>query len=156
MNKWGQVFALCSFFIGLFGTLTGYGQGAITLRSAIIIAPSSVTLNTPVGYSLYVSDGILTERLRISTKNGSNWADYVFEPTYRLTPLPQVRQFIEKHGHLPDIPSATEVAQKGIDVAETQRLLLQKIEELTLYVIRQDAQISKLRNKVRRLEQAKK
>jgi len=156
MKNWGNIYTFCGLLIGLIWGQHVYSQGQITLRSAVIIAPASVTLNTPVGCSLYVSEGILTERLRISTKNGSNWADYVFEPTYHLLPLPQVKQFIEQHGHLPDVPSATEIAKTGIDVADTQRLLLQKIEELTLYVIRQDEQLSRLRQKVKRLEQSKK
>ena len=156
MKNWGPIYTFFSLFIGLIWGSSAYAQGPITFRSAVIIAPTSLTLNTPVGYSLYVSDGILTERLRISIKNGSNWADYVFEPAYKLAPLPKVKQFIEQHGHLPDVPSATEITKTGIDVADTQRILLQKIEELTLYLIRQDEQMSRLRQKVKRLEQSKK
>jgi hypothetical protein len=155
MNTFYKIFVLVGLF-SCFALIPTYAQGPITFRSAVIIAPTSITLNTPVGYGLYVSDGILTERLRISIKNGSNWADYVFEPSYKLAPLPQVKQFIEQYGHLPDVPSATEIAKSGVDVADTQRLLLQKIEELTLYVIRQDEQIRRMRQKIKRLEHSKK
>lgn len=63
------------------------------------------------------------------------WADYVFDDDYSLRPLTAVEQFIEANGHLPDVPSAAEVATGGLQVGETQATLLRKIEELTLYAI---------------------
>ena len=59
----------------------------------------------------------------------------MFDQKYRLPSLAEVEQFIKEHQHLPDIPSATEVEQNGLDLGENQALLLKKIEELTLYVI---------------------
>lgn len=66
----------------------------------------------------------------------SGWADHVFAPDYDLMPLSAVESFIAKHGHLPGVPSAADVAANGVDVGETQALLLEKIEELTLHLIR--------------------
>lgn len=63
------------------------------------------------------------------------WADFVFEDTYKLKPLSEVETFIKENKHLPEVPSETEVLDKGIDVAKMDALLLQKIEELTLYMI---------------------
>ena len=64
-----------------------------------------------------------------------NWSDYVFSPDYKLPSLESVSSHIEEHKHLPDIPSAEKIATEGINVSEMQGKLLQKIEELTLYLI---------------------
>jgi hypothetical protein len=65
----------------------------------------------------------------------TGWSDFVFHPSYQLKPLIEVEKFIKTNGHLEDIPSAAEVEQNGVNVGEMQKLLLQKVEELTLYVI---------------------
>lgn len=62
-------------------------------------------------------------------------ADYVFAKDYPLMPLHKVEQYIKNNSHLPDVPSATEIKDKGLSMGEMQNKLLQKIEELTLYVI---------------------
>jgi hypothetical protein len=81
---------------------------------------------------LSVNGNIKAQKL-IVTQNG--WADYVFDSSYQLKPLSQVESFIQQHKHLPDIPSAKEIQDKGVDVGNNQALLLKKIEELTLYMI---------------------
>lgn len=65
----------------------------------------------------------------------SNWSDFVFEDGYDLPSLSEVESHIAEHGHLPDIPSAAHIQENGLAVAEAQTLMMQKIEELTLYVI---------------------
>lgn len=63
------------------------------------------------------------------------WPDYVFAPDYRLPPLAEVEQYVQANGHLPAIPTAATVQAEGQDVGHIQALLLQKVEELTLYLI---------------------
>ncbi len=82
------------------------------------------------------------------------WPDYVFHPTYQLQPLSEVSRFIETNKHLPGMPSAKEVEKKGLDVGDTQALLLKKIKKLTLYNIdlkkeneKQQAPINRLQKK---------
>jgi len=70
-----------------------------------------------------------------------NWPDYVFKPHYNLRSLSEVEQYIKTHQHLPDVPSEKEVKANGIDVGETQAILLRKIEELTLYMIKQEKEL---------------
>ncbi|SHF94840.1 coiled-coil domain-containing protein [Dysgonomonas macrotermitis] len=65
----------------------------------------------------------------------TGWADFVFASDYKLRPLEEVKAHIEEHKHLPDIPSEKEVKENGVSLGEMQAKLLQKIEELTLYVI---------------------
>ncbi|MEM0502520.1 MAG: hypothetical protein QXE07_03205 [Thermoplasmata archaeon] len=64
-----------------------------------------------------------------------SWADEVFEENYKLMDLIELRNYIKKHKHLPEIPSEEEIKEKGYDQHELNRLLLKKIEELTLYII---------------------
>lgn len=75
------------------------------------------------------------------------WADYVFAPDYKLRSLGDVENFINENKHLPDVPSEKEVKANGVDVGNMNAILLQKIEELTLYIIEQNKRIEKLEKK---------
>ena len=77
----------------------------------------------------------------------SHWYDHVFYPDYTLRPLPELEQFIKQNQHLPEIPSAQEVEQNGLDLGDMQGKLLLKIEELTLYILDLQKQIDELKNK---------
>lgn len=76
------------------------------------------------------------------------WPDYVFNENYRLMPLNEVKNYITEFGHLPNVPTEQEVKEKGVDLGEMDRILLEKIEELTLYIIQQQREIEKLRNEI--------
>ncbi|MEO6832008.1 MAG: hypothetical protein ABI169_07390 [Chitinophagaceae bacterium] len=104
--------------------------------------------STPGNYSLYVENGILTEHVRVSSKTGTEWADAVFDRSYKLMTLHELQKYIECNHHLPDIPSAQEVKANGIDLAEIDKKLLQKVEELTLYVIKQQKEIDMLKRRL--------
>ncbi len=99
------------------------------------------TAANPGNYKLAV-EGKIGAR-EIDVKTGS-WADFVFDQDYALPGLEQVDTYIQAHHHLPDLPSEAEVLENGISLGEMQKLLLQKIEELTLYVIDQQKQIKQL------------
>ena len=75
----------------------------------------------------------------------SGWSDFVFESDYDLPTLEEVEKHIQEKGHLKDIPSAKEVEENGISLGEMNAKLLQKIEELTLYVIAQNKEIQELK-----------
>jgi len=78
------------------------------------------------------------------------WSDFVFKPSYKLKSLNEVEQFIQTHGHLPEIPSETEVKQNGLNMGNMQSKLLQKVEELTLYIIEQQKQINQLKQELKK------
>ena len=109
---------------------------------------------TPAGYSLYVGQGLLAEKVKVAIKNTDDWSDKVFAPGYRLAPLGEVAQYIQQHQHLPGIASAEEVVKEGIDVAQMNAKLLEKIEELTLYVVTLHKEVEELRQQ--RTQPAKK
>jgi hypothetical protein len=82
----------------------------------------------------------------------TGWADYVFQPAYRVRPLAEVNAYIQQHRRLPDMPSAEEVREKGVGVGEMQVKLLAKIEELTLQMIQMDRQNKELQARLAGLE----
>lgn len=110
---------------------------------------------TPDGYKLFVEDGILTEKVRVSVKTTANWADYVFAPEYNLMPLSEVEKFTKENNHLPNVPSAKELTENGLDVAQMDAKLMEKVEELTLYLIEQNKQIEQLKAEVKTLKEQK-
>lgn len=67
--------------------------------------------------------------------NLDNWSDYVFDKSYPLMPLSELQQFIQKNNHLPNVPSAKEMTDNGLNVAQSSIIFMEKIEELTLYVL---------------------
>jgi hypothetical protein len=71
--------------------------------------------------------------------------DYVFSSTYDLMPLTELRSYIQTNHHLPNIPSAEELSSQPVDLGELERLLLEKVEELTLYVLELEEQINTLK-----------
>ena len=81
------------------------------------------------------------------------WADFVFTPDYKLPSLQQIEAYINKNGHLEDIPSEEEALANGIDLGQMNTLLLQKVEELTLYLIDQNKKLEKQEERIKALEQ---
>ena len=73
-----------------------------------------------------------------------SWPDYVFAEDYELPSLKEVEASINKYQHLPGVPSASEVSKDGLMVGEMQKILMEKVEELTLYTIAQQKQIDLL------------
>src|SRR5690606_12645856 len=84
-------------------------------------------------YLFYVGGKAVCEELKI--KLSANWPDFVFAKNYPLMPLTEVENYIEENQHLPNVPTAQEVKEKGIETGEMFRIQMQKIEELTLYLI---------------------
>ena len=90
--------------------------------------------SNPNNYTLAVNGKIGAKGVQVENTS-TTWPDYVFAEDYDLKSLLEVENFIRENQHLPEIPSADEVAQKGQNLGEMNALLLKKIEELTLYVI---------------------
>jgi hypothetical protein len=98
---------------------------------------------TPGGYKLAVDGKAICTELLVRLV--PNWPDYVFNNQYKLRGLNEVEDFIKKNNHLPGIPSAKEVESNGVNVGEMQKLQMEKIEELTLYIIELKKEIEKLK-----------
>lgn len=97
-------------------------------------------------FNVFVSKGILSADYAIAPQN--TWADFVFSETYSLPEIAEVEFFVKENGHLPGVPSATEVSCNGYSQHDMNKVLLQKIEELTLYTIQQQKEIELLRKEI--------
>lgn len=123
----------------------------ITAGSRIVVG---VNAATPLGtHKLCVGGSITAEELNIELQ--ADWPDYVFASDYKMQPLCEIEAFIGENQHLPGIPSAREMQQNGQKVGETQRLMMEKIEELFLHVIALEKQIGSLQNENQQLRQAR-
>jgi hypothetical protein len=96
------------------------------------------TTQTNAAYKLDVNGNIRANQIVVNTTG----ADFVFSPSYRLLPLSKLNKFIITNHHLPEITPAKEMQVEGLNVGESQTRLLQKVEELTLYLIEKDKQVN--------------
>lgn len=129
-------------------------NGAITLNGDMTLNGPTLlngrvgvnTENTTGDYALAVDGGIITTKVHIQDVN--DWEDRVFDGDYALMSLGKVEAYVAANRHLPGVPSEAEVKAEGFDLAVMQAVLLGKIEELTLYTIRQQREIDSLRDLV--------
>jgi trimeric autotransporter adhesin len=97
------------------------------------------------GYRLSVDGKIAAEEVLVDLD--ADWPDYVFKSDYKLKSLEEVKAHIQEKGHLPNVPSAKEVQENGILLGNMNKVLMEKIEELTLYILQQEERIKKLEEK---------
>lgn len=132
---------------------TGVGtytpNAKLHVNGAMLIGSNANRIAT--GYSLSVAGKIMcTEITALPT---ASWPDYVFSKNYPLLPLDKLEKFIDKEQHLPNIPSANEISKAGIPLADMTTKMIEKIEELTLYLIALNKKNCELTDKVKKLEQ---
>jgi hypothetical protein len=101
--------------------------------------------------TLNVVGGIITDSLKIAPVD--KWADHVFDSGHKLLPINELQDFIKQNGHLPNIPSKQEVSKNGLELVEFNALLLEKVEELTLYILEQAKKQDELTKRLQSLEQ---
>ena len=135
-----------------FGTVASNDNGRLIMRvnggDRFYLHPDGrISIGTSVpasGYLLNVKGKMIGEEVRVQLQ--ANWPDYVFQKDYSLRTIPELAQFIQEKKHLPGIPSAAEM-NGGQDLGEIQRRLLEKIEELTLYIIQLEKRLADLEKK---------
>ncbi|MFH6983760.1 hypothetical protein [Marinoscillum luteum] len=98
------------------------------------------TTNPDPNFKLSVNGSIRSKEVKVE----ANWSDFVFYDNYELRTLEEVEKHIAENGHLPEIPSEAEVTENGINLGEMNAKLLQKIEEITLYMIDINKQVQQL------------
>jgi hypothetical protein len=140
------------------GTLASNDLGRFIVRvnggDRMFVHPDgrvSIGTATPAtGYLLSVNGKIISTEVRVELN--VNWPDYVFNRNYKLPSLKSVEEFIAKYNRLPNIPSAEEVKKNGIELGDMNKRLLEKVEELTLYMIKQDKELETLKQKINSIE----
>lgn len=146
-----------------FGIGAGYSGGNLPLntQNKEHIAIYTNYSSRYVGIGTTEPDARLTVKGDIHTREvkvdlaGAVAPDFVFKKDYDLQTLRQVEEYIIQNSHLPDVPSAKEMEENGIEFKKMNLKLLQKVEELTLYLIEQDKKINRLENEVQELKTSK-
>jgi trimeric autotransporter adhesin len=115
------------------------------------------------GNSLIVKGGVLSKEVNVKVEGSESWPDYVFQPSYKRMSLDEVEKFISVNKHLPNVPSAAEMAIMGNNLGKTDVKLLEKVEELTLYLLEmkktndaQSAELQSLKNQMNKLKKNRK
>jgi len=133
------------------GTVSSNETGKFIVRTngadrVFVDAGGNVSIGTSAvasGYKLSINGKAICEELKVQLSG--NWPDYVFRKEYNLMPLSQLEQFINTNQHLPNIPKASEIEKSGIEVGDMQKRMMEKIEELTLYIIDLQKQVEELK-----------
>lgn len=136
---------------GYFAPLLFKSNGDVIIAGAQNATNGNVGIGTTdtKGYKLAVNGDAMFTRIKVKTY--STWPDFVFGEDYKLLPLQELETYVKMHNHLPDVPSAEEVAKEGVDVGEMNKILLQKIEELTLHLIEQGKKIAAQQQRINEL-----
>lgn len=120
----------------------GQVNGNIGVSGNVLIGK---TTQTNTSYKLDVAGVVRANSIVVNTTG----ADFVFDDKYKLRPLSELKNYVQSNRHLPEIPSANQMKENGMDVGELNKRLLQKIEELTLYLIKQETRIRKLETQLK-------
>lgn len=149
-NSNSPAYGVYGYALGGSTNWAGYFSGDVYVSSDMRIA----TTTQAAGYELSVNGQIACEEVLV--EDSGSWPDFVFLDDYNLMSLEDLEQNIKTNGHLPGIPSASEVEENGIMLGDMQKKVLQKVEELTLYTIEQQKMIKELQQKVEDLEKENK
>ncbi len=126
----------------------------LTTERVVILNTGNVGINTTAPLErLHVVGNVRVDGDLIWTDSGASVPDYVFDSGYKLMGIDELGKFIASEKHLPNIPSANEIKDNGLNVSDFQMKLLEKIEELTLYIVHKNAEITELNNRLKALEQ---
>ena len=127
------------------GTNLNYSSGKVSIGN---FTGNQATIGN---YKLYVEGGIISESVKVALKTSGDWSDYVFNNDYKLMSLEETEKFVKTNKHLPGVPSADELVKAGgFDLAKMDAKLLEKVEELTLYLIKQQKEIEELKKEVKK------
>ncbi|GHE75018.1 hypothetical protein [Roseivirga thermotolerans] len=130
-----------------FGVTTAVGK-VFSINNAGALVHNGTSF---FGQKMIVDNDIESKKVKVTATPGTV-PDYVFKPDYELRSLPELESYIKANSHLPNMPSAKEVEANGQDVGDMQLKLLEKIEELTLYIIEQNKKVLQLEQEILELK----
>ena len=138
------------------GDLKFVGDGVVRMlirdnNGAVGIGVASAS-EIPSGYLFAVGGNIISEEVRVDLMG--SWPDYVFQDDYELRSIEELEQSIQEKGHLPGIPSAHEVENNGLHLGDMQKRMMEKIEELSLYIIQLNEENKALKSEIENIKEA--
>lgn len=145
-NSGGSAIGVYGYASGTSASWAGYFSGSTYISTDLRVA----TTTAATGYAVSVNGKIACEEVLV--QDAASWPDYVFDEKYNLMSLEDLERSINKNNHLPGLPSAETVKENGFELADMQKRILEKVEELTLYTIEQDKQIKNLQQEMENLK----
>lgn len=136
---------------------TNYLNSGQTRETFVVMGNGATHIGEKWGNGVY-KDALLSVYGQVVARSfhvtidGANWADYVFKSDYPLMPLNEVEAYYETNHHLPEVPSAADLDAKGLDIAGMESILLKKIEELTLYIVKQQKEIDVMKHQLKEFQ----
>ncbi|MEO6038868.1 MAG: hypothetical protein ABIQ93_10675 [Saprospiraceae bacterium] len=123
------------------GSLNVTTNATVNGNATVLQKMSVGTATQSPTYNLSVQGGIISDEVRVQLQP---WPDYVFEADYTLQPLSEVEKYVQEHKHLPGIVTAQEVAENGLDLGQSEKAQMEKIEELYLHLIAMEKRLNAL------------
>lgn len=158
----GKGFSIEHNFYGVTNSSINFYRGSSQFGGFITFSTNNNTEQLRIDGSGNVGIGTISPRERLSVNGNirakeikveaTNWPDFVFKEEYQLPSLKEVEKYIKANKHLPEIPSAAEIEKDGVQLGEMNRMLLKKIEELTLHVINLDKKMTALEEENKNLK----
>jgi hypothetical protein len=179
-NGTNKIFTECpQVFVGIATTTprvsldvlgTTYSQklflGSITPTNSNVLFHAKANLNQNQDRDLFILENNSRKIFQINNNglvqareikvNLQNWPDYVFEKEYKLMPLQDVEKFITENKHLPNVPNAKTIESEGMNLGEMNKILMEKIEELTLHLIEQEKKMIDFESELNKIKQINK
>ena len=128
------------------------GAGNYPIARFTVNKDGNVSIGARKGAGIHADARLSVDGKILATSmfvNSNTWADYVFAADYKLPKLADVEAFYLTNKHLPEIPTEKEVAENGIDLAEMNKLLLKKVEEMTIYMVQMQKEIEELKKQTK-------
>ncbi len=156
MNNNGAILHTSDINTGFTHTIVNESGGGLSITSGNGISSQ----NEYTAFEVNTSDaGVINPIFKVNGKSGVTyartvkvnldvWPDYVFKSDYNLKPLDEVQKYITQNGHLEGVPSAETIQNDGIDLGEMNKILMEKVEELTLYLIKKDEEVEEIKKEL--------
>lgn len=135
-----NVFALAIDSNGRFGIGVSSPKAPLHVTGDVVFGNAAVAPVT--GYKVTIDGKMICEELKVQLS--SAWPDYVFKNDYQLKSFDDLREFISNNNHLPNIPAAATLEKEGLELGDMQKRMMEKIEELTLYVLELENRLKKV------------
>lgn len=126
------------------------GAGQVVVPGQLVVGVQTLTSGPHTDFRLSVDGKLVAKEIYVTN---TDWADYVFNSDYKLMSLDSLEKYIDENKHLPNVPTTEEVMTNGNNAGETDKILLEKVEELTLYLLQMNKKLEELEVENKKLKE---